>query len=137
MFLEGGYVNNPVDKGGRTNFGLTEEILASFNTKNGANYQTKTLTPDQAKTIYYMDFFIPICAENNLASYYHYFDLCVNSGYGAYKQCDDETKGDIRKIIKWRKNKYAEIVKKDPSQSIFIKGWYNRINLINQHFGVK
>ncbi len=137
MQLEGGYVNNPVDKGGRTNFGITQKTLDAFNAKHSTSYQIKTLTSEQVKEIYFKEFFEVIKPLENLPSYYHYFDLCVNSGFNNYKECSNETKGDIRKIVKWRKDKFANIVKKDQSQSVFLKGWYNRINLINQHFGIR
>lgn len=136
MMLEGGYVNNPVDKGGRTNYGITAATLKSYNTKYKTNYQSKTLTKEQAKEIYNKVFFESVKPNENIPSYYHYFDLCVNSGFDDYKECETETKGDIRKIMKWRKNKYASVVKKDESQIVFLKGWYNRLNRINNFFGI-
>lgn len=136
LILEGKYVDNKNDKGRKTNYGITEKTLDTFNDKFNKTYKIKDLTKEQAKEIYESLFFKSVKPTVPIPSYYHYFDLCVNSGYGDYYQCLVETKSDIRKIIAWRKKKYQMIVSKDPSQSVFLKGWYNRINRINEYFKI-
>jgi lysozyme family protein len=71
--LEGGYVNNPSDPGGATNFGISQRSYPSVNIAQ--------LTEDDAANIYYTDYWLagkcnampfPLCA--------YYFDACVNQG---------------------------------------------------------
>lgn len=45
---EGGYVNNPADRGGATNFGITEAVARA----NGFTGSMRQLPRDTAKTIY-------------------------------------------------------------------------------------
>lgn len=137
MSLEGGYSDLKQDKGGKTNFGITEKTLRYFNNLSGTKFTIENLTKDQAKTIYLELYFNPIKPVNNLPVYYHYFDICVNSGYGEYKNCKKDCNDDIGEIIAWRRKKYQSIVDNDKSQIIFLKGWLNRIILINKHFNVK
>jgi hypothetical protein len=51
MILEGGYVNNPNDPGGETNFGICKRSYPDLDIKN--------LTKDIAKEIYFKDFWEP------------------------------------------------------------------------------
>lgn len=54
MQNEGGYSNNPLDKGGPTNFGITQASLTRFNEKHneGLPDRVEDLTLGQAKVIY-------------------------------------------------------------------------------------
>ena len=47
---------------------------------------------------------------------------------------DKYRKGEIKKIIEWRQNRFQRIVEKDKSQEKFLKGWLNRIIRINTFF---
>lgn len=76
FLLEGGYVNNPSDPGGATNFGISQRSYPSINISN--------LTAEEAAQIYFTDYWqaghcdaipFPLCA-------YH-FDACVNQGLSA------------------------------------------------------
>jgi lysozyme family protein len=71
---EGGYVNDPTDKGGETNFGISKRTYPDINIKN--------LTLNQAKTIYKRDFWDKQQYNNidniNIAA--KIFDLSVNIG---------------------------------------------------------
>ena len=49
---EGGYVNNPADRGGETNFGITERVARSF----GYDGSMRNLTKSIAKSIYIKDY---------------------------------------------------------------------------------
>ena len=71
--FEGGYVNNPNDTGGETNFGISKKAYPDIDIKN--------LTIEQAKEIYKRDYwdrckcaFIPDALSIAL------FDFAVNSG---------------------------------------------------------
>lgn len=70
---EGGYVNNPKDPGGETNWGISKRSYPSLDIKN--------LTREAAKAIYKRDFWIPLNADKLHPSVaYQLFDFAVNSG---------------------------------------------------------
>lgn len=70
---EGGYVNNPKDPGGETNWGISKRSYPNVDIKN--------LTRDGAKVIYLRDFWNRIHADempDGVA--FQAFDFAVNSG---------------------------------------------------------
>jgi len=71
---EGGYVNDPTDMGGETNFGISKRSYPDVDIKN--------LTLDQAKTIYKRDFWDKQQYNNidNIIIAAKIFDLSVNMG---------------------------------------------------------
>ena len=74
LIFEGGYVDDPDDAGGETNFGISKRSYPDLDIKN--------LTVGQAKEIYYRDYWQPVRAESlrhqRLAE--SVFDFGVNSG---------------------------------------------------------
>jgi len=134
MILEGPQDNNPHDRGGETKFGITKPTIESYNRRFKKNLDMKTLTRFEAKEIYYEVYFKEIKPTGNDFADYLYFDLCVNSGLFYYHNCLAQCGNDPSKIINWRKNYYAILCKKIPSQEEFLKGWLNRLNIINGHF---
>lgn len=72
---EGGYVNNPRDPGGETNWGISKRSYPNLNIRK--------LTRDDSKQIYYRDFWSQIHGDrlpDGVA--YQLFDFAVNSGIG-------------------------------------------------------
>ena len=70
---EGGYVNDPDDAGGETNFGIAKRWYPNVDIKN--------LTIEQAKKIYHTDYWRPSkCDEVPPQLRHIYFDMCVNFG---------------------------------------------------------
>lgn len=70
---EGGYVNDPEDPGGETNWGISKRSYPKVDIKN--------LTRNQAITIYYQDFWLPSHAEElSDGAGYQLLDSAVNSG---------------------------------------------------------
>lgn len=70
---EGGYVNDPSDPGGETNWGISKRTYPNVDIKN--------LTRDQAIAIYQRDFWVVIGGENiSPAVAYQALDFAVNSG---------------------------------------------------------
>src|ERR1017187_6407498 len=53
---EGGFVSNPNDSGGATNFGITIPILTSYRKKQVSYADIQALTQDEAKRIYELFF---------------------------------------------------------------------------------
>lgn len=82
---EGGYVNHPLDKGGATNFGITQTTLNGM-VKRGIVTTTnvKNLTHDDVSKIYEIGYYKASKAANlpKPLDLVH-FDMAVNSGVGA------------------------------------------------------
>jgi lysozyme family protein len=77
---EGGYINDPMDRGGETNWGVTR------NTATAAGYTGKMrdMTRDQAKAIYKLLYWDGIKANQMpFAVAYQVFDAAVNHGVSA------------------------------------------------------
>ena len=139
---EGGYVNDPNDKGGETNFGISKRAYPHVDIFN--------LTEDDAIDIYWKDYWVRgKCDKVPSKLQPIYFDMCVNFGIsGATKvlQATAISKGaDIKadgrigpntiKAIKnlslervraFRVLKFAKIVIANPKQMKFWYGWYRR-----------
>lgn len=71
--VEKGYVNDPADPGGETNWGISKRSYPNVDIKN--------LTRDQAKEIYRRDFW-DVLGEAHPAVKFQVFDFAVNSGIG-------------------------------------------------------
>lgn len=76
---EGGYVNNPKDPGGETNWGVTKRTAQA----NGYHGAMKSMTKNQAKEIYRKAFWERAkCTQYNSAIGFQLFDAAVNHGIG-------------------------------------------------------
>ncbi len=72
---EGGYVNDPQDRGGETKFGISKRSYPSLDIRN--------LSIDQVRSIYYQDYWIQNkCHMLPLDVGIALFDSCVNQGSG-------------------------------------------------------
>ena len=141
---EGGYVNDPDDFGGETNMGITKRRYPELN--------IKTLTVNQAKQIYYDDFYRPLnlhYIKNDLLAL-HLFDMAVNAGkknavkllqellFGcgndgvigpvtsqAVYYADSTT--DLVSAYKAKRIEYYYKVSKRRNNKKFLAGWVNRV----------
>lgn len=76
---EGGYVNDPSDPGGETNWGVTKRTAQA----NGYTGDMKTMTRQQAYEIYHRAFWVRYqCDQMPPAIAYQFFDAAVNHGFG-------------------------------------------------------
>lgn len=74
---EGGFVDNPADPGGATNFGITQRVARS----HGYTGDMRDLPLATALSIYLSDYWAPIKADQLPdALRFHVFDAAVNSG---------------------------------------------------------
>ena len=144
---EGGYVNNPDDKGGETNWGISK--------KYHQNVDIKNLTREDAKLIYYGDYWLKNSldkiAEQKVAT--ATLDTVANHGSGArlIQQAINRAGGRVSvdgkigtgtisvlnkldpakflaALYVEREYKYRDLVSKDPTQTQFLKGWLARIS---------
>jgi lysozyme family protein len=140
---EGGYVNDPHDAGGETNFGISKRWFPDLDIKN--------LTQEDAINIYYNNYWVPAKVEklpNDLRS--TYFDMCVNMGQSQAVKILQESinsrkltkiavDGRIgpntikysnrvskRRLQAYRCLFYGKLVTKKPDQERFYYGWFKR-----------
>jgi len=141
---EGGYVNDPDDAGGETNFGISKRAFPNLDIRN--------LDEDQAISIYCYNYWIPVMGDlivsNELAL--QVFDMAVNAGTGTAAKLlqnivGTEPDGEIGPVTlnavdrypsvsgliekyKFERAKfYCRIVSKNHAQARFLWGWIKRI----------
>lgn len=117
---EGGYVNNPSDPGGETNYGISKRAYPNIDIKN--------LKKSDAIALYYRDYWLPSGADSltfPLAAVH--FDCAVNQGLGRAKKWLKECEEEWRKYIELRRIYYLNLVVKNPKLAIFKNGWLNRL----------
>ena len=140
---EGGYVHDPNDLGGETNFGIAKRFYKDVDIKN--------LTREEAKNIYHQDYWKPAkCDEVPPQLRHIYFDMCVNFGRGGAgkvlqqaanarnKNKIDVDGGmgpatlkaiqnlELERVRAYRVLRFANLVIKKPEQERFWFGWYRR-----------
>jgi lysozyme family protein len=80
---EGGYVDDPADRGGATNMGITQSVLAEWRGRAVTKDEVRRLTENEARQIYRARYFsgpkIDTLAEELQPLV---FDMCVNHGPG-------------------------------------------------------
>ena len=152
--LEGGFVDDPLDKGGATNKGITIDTFRSFYGQGATVEQLKNITDEQWLHIFKSGYWDKWKADNiaNQSIANTCVDWAWASGTGtSIKQVQkilgvavDGIVGkdtltainiaDQRALfdkIHARRIEFVEnIVRRNPSQSRFIKGWKNRINAL-------
>lgn len=139
---EGGYVDNPNDKGGPTNFGITQSDMPGVD--------MKTLTIERATTFYYQRYWNALYAQiNDQAVCTKLFDMgvlfsvktAVRLLQGVLEVPQDEVFGlgtlaalngapaSLLPLYRVRLLIHARwIVSQDATQAEFLDGWDNRIN---------
>jgi lysozyme family protein len=142
---EGGYVHNPHDPGGETNFGISKRSYPNVDIKN--------LTKDKAITIYKRDFWdnqsYQYINDHDLAA--KAFDMAVNMGPSQANKLLQRAVGtlsadgvlgklslaainnfDPEKLLSYFKDQltgfYQSLVAKHPSNKQFLNGWLKRVN---------
>ena len=139
---EGGYVNDPDDPGGETNFGIAKRSHPDVDIKN--------LTKEGAKEIYYQDYWMKNRVPQMPEDLKHiYFDMCVNQGRGRAvkilqrsanaKGADLKVDGglgpktigslknvELERVRAYRIKYYADLVTRKPDLEKFYFGWFRR-----------
>ena len=139
---EGGYVHDPNDLGGETNFGIAKRFYPDEDIKN--------LTKDKAKDIYKRDYWDKNKVDEMPEQLKHiYFDMCVNMGKRTAvkvlqravvnKGKDIEVDGglgpmtlgaiknvEIDRVRAFRVKYYVDLINKKPEQEKFFLGWFRR-----------
>ena len=138
---EGGYVHDPNDAGGETNYGISKRSYPDLNIKN--------LTVEQATAIYFDDYWLASCADE-MPSYMGMaiFDTAVNMGVGTAARllqraagvADDGIIGPktlaavykhspehlLAEFLSQRALRYHELADEEAHNKRFIRGWLKR-----------
>ena len=141
---EGGYVNDPKDPGGETNYGIAKRSHPDVDIKN--------LTREGAKEIYKEVYWDKNKVESLPEELWHiYFDMCVNQGKSrAVKIIQRAVNGkggsltvdggmgpmtiaaigksrvELNRVRAYRVKYYADLVTKKPDLERFYFGWFKR-----------
>jgi hypothetical protein len=117
---EGGYVNDPNDRGGETKFGISKRANPDVDVAN--------LTKEQAARIYKERYWNAINADQLPANIREIaFDAAVNQGVGWTQNALAQAGNDPQKLLELRAQRYQNTVDDDPSQNKFLTGWMNRL----------
>jgi len=143
LLNEGGYVNDPIDPGGETNFGISK--------RQYPNIDIKELTKPMARAIYQQDYWNPIqgvkIVNQNVAE--QIFDFAVNAGVKTAVQTVQKILlvkidgvlgpktlnvlnsysnlfGFVDRIKTERVKYYLDICKAKPEMKKFLYGWIKR-----------
>ncbi len=131
---EGGYVNNPSDKGGATNMGITQYTYDSWLKSLGlASRDVRHITRSEVEQIYYKNYWRKAGCHNMSPKFALLaFDTAVNMGLARVKQFLRVAEWKYpEKFIEARESKYREFAKYG-NQKIFLNGWLNRLNALNR-----
>ena len=139
---EGGYVNDPDDPGGETNFGIAKRSHPDVDIAN--------LTKDGAKEIYKEHYWDRNKVEDLPEDLRHiYFDMCVNQGRGRavkimQRAANAQGAGlvvdvgmgpktiaamdgvELQRVRAYRVKYYADLVTRKPDLEKFYFGWFRR-----------
>lgn len=157
---EGGFVNHPMDKGGPTNYGITLRTLSEWLDYPARLDDLKELDLKEVREIYYELYFENTgvyLLHEELQGFV--LDSCVNHGpFNAIKMLQGvinqtgykpvltldgiigpqtakasnwfHANAAVTVLISRRRMFYNDIVKRDQSQIVFRKGWFNRLDEI-------
>lgn len=126
---EGGYVNNPNDKGGATNKGITQGTYNNWLKTNGKKAKdVKNITQAEVEEIYKKNYWIKAgCDKMSPKFAILAFDTAVNMGVGRVNEFLKAAEWKSpEKFILARAEKYNEFAKV-ASQRQFLHGWLNRL----------
>lgn len=153
--FEGGYANNPNDPGGKTNFGITQNVYDPTMKKD-----VKTITPQEVHRIYESSYWITgRCDRIDLVNPHLaiiHFDNAVNCGtYGAARMLQDVLKvkpdgivGNLtleaitssvqlcKDYLDRRKLYYDRVIEHRPEAEEFRSSWYHRLNSLAKQFSI-
>lgn len=152
---EGGYVNDPLDSGGRTNLGVTQRVWEEWLGHPVSENDMRALTPEKVAPMYKVKYWDRAYCDNLPKGVdYVVFDFAVNAGTGrsvkTLQSClglvadgiigskslavinATNPKDIIAKFSDARADFYQGIVARKPDQARFIKGWLNRVEEARQ-----
>ncbi len=135
LTFEGGYVNHPDDPGGETKYGIAKRYHPTLDIKN--------LTLDEAKEIYYRDYWLASHAHKipDLKLALIYFDTAVNCGVATAMRLLKrlplnafyyQGSGLWQDYLHEREIYYQHIVQANSAEAVFLHGWENRLQKLQE-----
>lgn len=154
---EGGYVDHPNDRGGKTNRGITQKTLSDFLGREATDEEIQNISMETVRQIYKQNYWdrlsLSKLKDPVLASVL--FDQAVNRGtrkvaeqiQAALGVKVDGVIGPITlrainerdsmkfliEFVKRSQLSYCDIVISNPSQIVFLKGWIQRTHGYLEH----
>ena len=149
--FEGGFVNHPDDKGGVTNLGITLQTYRDYCGQDKTIKDLQNLSYGTWQKIM-KDLYWDKCRADEIESQSLaeiLVDWCVNSGMVGLRKVQEivgckpdgicgpitlslintsDARSLFERIWNARKQFYTNIVKRNPSQKVFMNGWMNRLN---------
>jgi lysozyme family protein len=148
---EGGYVNDPADRGGETNLGVTIGAWGAYLGRAIQPGEMKALTVDTVKPFYKSMYWDKVKGDDlPVGVDYAVFDFAVNAGVGraakflqrAVGAVDDAVIGPgtlalvakttpgelLENFAKQKEAFYNSLAEKNPTQKKFLKGWMARVD---------
>jgi len=148
---EGGFVDHAADRGGATNYGITQETLANWRSRSVSVDEVRDLTEDEAREIYAARYVVEPrfsdIEDEDLAALV--VDCAVNHGptraaRWLQKAAGVTTDGKVGPITLEAVNSqdgmdlycavlaercrfYGRLITRVPSQAAFAAGWANRV----------
>ena len=156
---EGGYVNHKSDRGGATNYGVTQKTYSRWLKDEGLpDRRVKEIQQHEVEAIYSLYWKAAHCSYLPDGLDLLVFDMAINSGakqaiktlqraLGVDEDgiCGRQTMDAvheemvagnvedlIREYIALRRDFYQALVRKDPSQGVFLAGWMNRLDHLQE-----
>lgn len=126
---EGGYVNDPDDRGGATNKGITQNTYNSWLKSHGKpSKDVKNITDTEVKEIYYKNYWLAAGCDKMTSKFAVVcFDTAVNMGVSRVDEFLKAAKWiDLNEFYLARIRKYNEFAK-NQTQRKFLNGWLNRV----------
>jgi lysozyme family protein len=157
LLIEGGFVNNSSDRGGPTNFGITQKVYDAYVGYASTVDEIQNMPIGDAFAIYEANYWATIGGDyiTEYAVAYTIFDQGVNRGVSsALKQVCTvlgipvtgainsqiissvnayDPQLFVEEYLTASENFYNAIVARDPSQEKFINGWMNRVDKIRNY----
>lgn len=159
--LEGGFVDDPADRGGATNHGITQATYDNYRASLGISLQPVTnITDDEVERIYHDNYWMPgKCDALPEPIDAVHFDSCVNLGVSRAARLLQSAVGVAADgvigpqtlaavaagdpgelasaLCDKRAEFYQQIVQARPDQSRFLKGWLNRVQTVRANIGAE
>ncbi len=149
--FEGGFVDDPVDRGGATNFGVTQKVYDAYRVKHRlGKVSVRDITTEEVESIYHTGYWLKgKCDALPWPASLCHFDATVNHGprnaakllqraVGAVPdgKIGPHTREAIGRVPTYRLTEhllwervrfYLKIVQRRPEQKRFIVGWLGRV----------
>lgn len=150
LYNEGGFVSNPADKGGPTNYGITQATLGEWRGHTVTEQDVHDMPMSEATAIYKRKYisdpgfdlitdmrlrtalvdagvlFGPSAVIKALQTILGLKPDGLLGAQTAGRAAGQESRGLVNSLSVWRVTKHAARCHSDPSQVVFLQGWVAR-----------